>query len=460
MVLEIFIAQGQIGWTLKACIDTGIQRNISLQQSEVGNNINGVNLKQSKDNLYPAFNITDGPGFNFGKIQGASGSYVGMNTVTNSFALTGSVTLYNGLQYQNTINENDLVYKAGLQNIETIKDNISLNILSAYMLVLADYEGVEIAVAQIKSDSVQVNQAKIYVQAGKYPELNLLQVQSQLATDKLAKVNTLNQLLLAKVNLMQLMNIPVNYNFEVYRPTNIDSLLALTTLASSDIYKVASGFLPQIKNAELNMQAEQYAFKVAQSYFYPKLTMTCNIKSSGSSLGYTESYNEGTIGFANTNPIVPVTGYVPETSSSNNLSNLWQQFNFNFSQFLGLNLTIPLFTNFYARNSVEAAKLNIQNAQLNEESVKVTLRQTIEQAYTNLLASAEQYNAAKEALASEERTYLDMQKKFNVGLESATNYLVEQANYTKAQQNVTQAKFNYLLQVKVVDFYLGKPITF
>jgi len=447
-------------WTLKACIDTGVQRNISLKQGQLSNNINGVNLTQAKDNLYPVFNITDGPGFSFGKSQGTNGTYIGENVATNSFALGGNVTLYNGFLNQNTIRQNEYVYQAGIQGVEKMKNDLSLNILSSYMLVLADYEGVDIAESQLESTQTQVEQIKIYVEAGKLPELNLFQIQSQLANDKLAKVNAQNQLTLAKVNLMQLMNLPVDYSFQVIRPSDIDSLLTLTSIPSESIYNIAMGFLPQVKNAQLSTQASESGVKVAQSLFYPKLTMGGNIKSTGSSLAYNESYQPGTIGYVESNPTELVGGYVPEASLSNNFSNLWQQFNYNFNQFIGFNLTIPIFSNFTARNSVEIAKINVQNAQLNEESVKITLRQTIEQAYTNLLAAAEQYTASKEALQSEEKTFNDMDKKFKIGLENATDYLIEKSNYTKAQQNVAQAKYNYLLQVKLVDFYLGKPITF
>jgi outer membrane protein len=108
-------------WSLKECIDTGIQRNITLKQGQVSNDINAVNLTQSKDNLYPSLNITDAPGFNFGKTQNTTGAYVGQNTASNTFALTGNVTLYNGLQLQNTIRQNNFIYQAGVQGVRKQK---------------------------------------------------------------------------------------------------------------------------------------------------------------------------------------------------------------------------------------------------------------------------------------------------------------------------------------------------
>lgn len=462
VLLTIFAcANGQKkAWTLEQCIDTGIQRNITLKQGEVNTDINAINLAQAKDNRYPSLDITDVPGFNFGKTADATGGYIPLNTSSNSFALTGSITLYSGMQYQNTIRQNNYIYQAGIEGVEVTKNNLSLNILTGYMQVLADYEGVEIAESQIKTDETQVEQTRIYVMAGKYPELNLLQIQSQLATDKLAKVNAENQLILAKVNLMQQMNIPIDYTFEVARPVNVDSLLTLTVLTTDYIYNTAAGFLPQIKNAELTTRATQSGLKIAQALYYPKLTMSGNIKSSANSLAYTENYELANIGYVEGNPGEQVVGLGEQPGYTNNSTNLWNQFNDNFNQFIGLNLTIPLFTNFTAKHSVSIAKLNLQNAQLNEESVRITLRQAIEQAYTNLLAVAEQYKASKEALQSEARTFSDMENKYKVGLENATDYLIEESNYTKAQQNMTQAKYNYLLQVKLVDFYLGKSIIF
>src|ERR1700752_3476374 len=93
LLVHLSINAQNKAWTLKACIDTGIQRNITVKQGQVVSNINEVNLDQAKDNLYPTLNLTDAPGFTFGKTQNASGEYISQNTSSNSFALTASVTL-------------------------------------------------------------------------------------------------------------------------------------------------------------------------------------------------------------------------------------------------------------------------------------------------------------------------------------------------------------------------------
>ncbi|MGP8214453.1 MAG: TolC family protein [Bacteroidia bacterium] len=446
-------------WSLKACIDTAIQRNITVKQGQLNNQISEINLEQAKENLYPNLNVTDAPGFNFGKGQNASGVYVEQNITSNSFAITSNVTLYNGLLYQNTIKQNKFVYDAGIQGVEKMKNDLTLNVLADYLQVIASYEQVDIAVSQIASDTAQLVETRKWVDAGKYPILNLLQMQSQLAADKYTKVNAETALEIAKVNLMQAMDIPVISDFEVERPVVNDSTLSVTPLTSGDIYNTAQGIMPEIKNALLSFEASEVAVKVAQSLYLPKLTLGGSIKTSGISLAYQEMYVQGPIGYLQSNPSDRVIGLNELASMNNNFSNLWSQTNYDFNQAIGFTLTIPVFNNFQAKNTTAIARINSEIARLTEESVALTLRQNIEQAYTQLLAAAAQYVSAKEALETEALTYANIEKKFEIGLSSATDFLVEKSNYLKAQQNLIQAKYNYLFKIKLIGFYLGKPIT-
>lgn len=447
-------------WSLKQCIDTAIERNITVKQGVLNNQINEINLEQAKENLWPNLNVADAPGLNFGKTENpGTGTYIGQNTTTNSFGITSNVTLYGGLQYQNTIKENKFIYDAGVQGVEKMKNDLTLNILAGYLQVIASYEQVDIAVSQLASDSTQLKETKIWVDAGKYPLLNLLQIQSQTASDKFTLVNAQTALEVAKVNLMQLMDIPVVAVFDVVRPEVNDNSLTVTPQTSGDIYNTAQGFLPEIKDAELTVNANDVAIKVAKSLYEPKLTLSGGIRTSGTSLVYNEMYEPGSIGYLESNPSDQVIGYNEIATMNNSGSNLWTQLNNNFNQVISFNLTIPIFNNFQAKNTTDIAKINSLNARLNEESVKLTLRQNIEQAYTQLLTAAAQYASAKEALEAETLTYQNIEKKYEIGTSDATDFLVEKANYLKAQQNVVQTKYNYLFKVKLIDFYLGKPVT-
>lgn len=419
-----------------------------------------LTLEQSKANRLPNLNASDAQAFNFGRsLNPFTYQFVNQNVNTNNVALTSSVTLYNGSQIANTIKQNQLNYDAGNFDVETEKNTIALNVVADYLQVLLGYEQVNNAKAQVDNSFAQVDETQKFVDAGKYPESNLLQMKSQLASDKLAEVNAENQLQLAKVALEQLMLLPIADNFEVVKP-DIGNISQPEIYNATDVYKTAETIMPQIKSAAYKTQSAIFGISIARSQEIPTLTLGGTLRTGYSSASYLTQtiYNEEPIGFLQNNNSQLVLGEVPSVAKQNYpFSN---QFSDNFTQQIALTLSIPIFNNKMARTAVEKAKVNTTIAQLNEEGTKIQLRQSVEQAVTDEKAAEKQYIASKEAYSTEELTFHNMEIQFKVGKSNATDYLIEKNNDEKALANLVQAKYNYLFKIKVVDYYLGKPLTF
>jgi outer membrane protein len=130
----------------------------------------------------------------------------------------------------------------------------------------------------------------------------------------------------------------------------------------------------------------------------------------------------------------------------------------NLSQSIGLSLAIPIYSNRQIKSNIELAKINAKNIQLNELNTRNVLRKTIEQAYTDLKNSLKKYEATKEQYAAAEVSYRSIEKKYNVGMVTAIDFLVEKNNFAQAQSNVIQSKYNYIFKAKVLDFYQGNTI--
>jgi outer membrane protein len=458
------VAQTKV-WTLKACIQEALQKNIALNQGKLSNDVNKVTWEQSKYNLYPNLNLTDAQNFSFGRsLDPVSYQYTNQNIATNIPALTSSVTLFSGMHNVNQIKENKLNYEAGNLDLEKQQNDLALSVLGANMQVLLDEEAVNIAREQMALTAAQVDRTEKYVIAGKYPELSLFQIRSQLATDKSAEVDAENILQLAKVTLMQLMEVPLTTDFEIEKPALEAILTEAAVLSSEDVYKSALQLQPQIKGALLHTQAAGYDLKLSESALLPTLSLAGTLRSNYSSLRSQVSdqliYQRETIGFLQSNPSQQVVGEVPVSQITTSGYPVWNQFSDNFGQVLGFSLTVPLFNNFQVKSAIAKSKIAIENAKLNEESVKVQLRKTIEQAYTDQSGATKKLVAADEQEKSEGRTFEDMQKKFAAGMASTTDFLVEKNNYNKAMLAKASSKYDYIYKTKVVDFYLGKPITF
>ena len=97
---------------------------------------------------------------------------------------------------------------------------------------------------------------------------------------------------------------------------------------------------------------------------------------------------------------------------------------------------------------------------LNVQNVKNVLRKNVEQTYTDMRASIKKYEATKQQVAAVEAVYSNAEKKFTVGVMSATDFLIQKNNFTQSQSNLIRAKYDYIFKRKILDFYQGNPIVF
>jgi outer membrane protein len=174
---------------------------------------------------------------------------------------------------------------------ETVKESVGLNILNAYLQVLYDYESVSNAEKQILSTTEQLALSKERMDLGVISMSDYLQIKSELATEKSTLATAQSQLAIGKVTLMQLMELPVDPNFAVSSP-NLDSMLIESDQPDAqEIYNLALGIKPQIKNAELTKESTLLDVKIAKADYLPSLSMVAGLSSGYSSLtkntGYT-----------------------------------------------------------------------------------------------------------------------------------------------------------------------------
>jgi outer membrane protein len=419
-------------WTFSQCLDTALQRNITVAQSKLTNELNKVTLEQSKAQRIPSVSASASEGLSFGwSIDPTTNSYVDQAYNSTNLGLSSSLNLFNGLQTQNTIRRNKLNVEAGGYDVEKTKNEITLGVTTAYLQLLFAMDNLEVALRQEESTTAQAEQTRKMVAAGKVPESNLLQIRSQLATDNLAVINARNTVDLARITLMQIMEIPFYDGFDVVRPQFEEPAVEIIQ-TSEQVYSKALLVMPQVSAAQVRSNSSLYDMKISEGARYPRLNIGANLNTNYSSRS-TSSMNENLF-----------------------LDQLWN----NLGQSFNLSLSIPIYSNRQIKSNIDRAKINSMNTRLNEQSVKNQLRKQVEQTYTDLKSARKKYDATKEQVSAVENSYKNSEKKYEVGLLDAISFLVEKNNYTKSLSGLLQAKYDYIFKQKILDFYLGNPITF
>jgi outer membrane protein len=450
-------------WTLSECIERALLENVALNQDIVSAGLKKIDYAQARLNVLPNLNFNDQHSFTWGKNAINPNTDAGSYASGNNAALNSAVTLFNGFKNTNSIKYARLSCEAADFDVQKLKNDLILNVLAAYLQVLFQYEAVGVAQAQIDATSEHLAYTARYVKAGSLPESSLLQMQAQLASDRAAKVDAENQLLISKVTLTQLIELPLSTDFDVERSDTSVITIADIPETSVDVYNTAIGFLPEIRSASLKTNAAAKNLSISRADLLPKITLAGDLSSYYSSanslLSYQTEYSTAHIGYLANDPSAIVDGQVSKTTSVSSHYPFSRQLNDNFSKGITINMSVPVFNNQYYRNTIRRSEIAVSVARLNESLIKNQVRKSIELAYTDLLTAGKNYVAAKEQLTYEETSFRNITIKFRAGAINATDYYVEKTIYNKSQMALLQAKYQYRFKAKLLDFYLGKSIT-
>lgn len=445
--------------TLKQAVDTAIANNLQIKQSELQMQNASINYKQAKANRLPDLFANLNHGLNQGRsIDPFTNSYISQNVGYGNYNLSSGATLFNGFQIKNFIKQNSFGYDAAKMELQTVKDNLTLNIILAYLQILNNEDQLVQAKNQVALSKKQVERLEVLNKEGTIIPAQLYELKGQLANDELAVINNENALQASKLTLSQLMNIPYDKNMDVERITTDNYALNYEANVEA-IYQTAVSQLAQIKAPELRKQSAEKAVQVARSEFYPRVGLGGNIFTNYSSAARKDI-------FLNTVQVpsgdfVNVSGnQVPVITTKSNFNtekiNYSSQFNNNYSTSLNLNIRIPILNAFRARNNLALAKNDLKNTEYIAETAKIQLKQSIEQAYFNMTGAYRRYITLLQQVNDFVEAFRGAEVRYNEGVSTQVDYLIAKTNLDRARINLITAKYDYIFQTKILDYYQGK----
>ena len=462
-------------WTLQGAVDYALANNLTVRQSRLSAQVLDATLLQSRAALLPSANLNGTQAWNYGtNINPLTNVFQSQTTRTNNFSANAQVTLFSGFQLRNTIKRNVLDYEAALGDIEKARNDLSLNVASAFLQTLLAQELVRTNQVRVNSTQQQVDRTQILLKAGSVAESNLLDIQSQLATDQLNVITAQNQETLARLQLAQYMNLDeaATETLQITTPPLPDpDEMALADASPASVYETAQTRQPEIRAADLRVQSAMRSEEVARGAYYPRLFFGANIFTGYSSV-YTRPIITGdsvtipipVFQIDPTNPLgtppIPTPYALLSTQAvrAQESSGFTSQLKNNLGRSLQFSLQIPILNGLQVRTNVQRSQIAVQQATVRAEQTRLVLRQTIQQAYADALAAQRQYLASKRQVEALTLTYRNSEIRFNNGLLNGTEFNIAKNNLTAAESNMIQAKYSFIFRRKVLDFYQGKPI--
>ena len=416
-------------WTLPQCIDYALENNLSIKQNDISVEQKEISLNTAENSRLPGVSGSAGQNFSFGRGLTADNTYANTNTTNTSFSVGADVPVFNGFRLKHNIELSKLDLAAATADLEKARDDIRVAVAQAYVQILYNMEILDVARSQVEIDSMQVIRLTEMAASGKASRAEVSAQEASLAQSRLSATQASNNLSLAILDLTQLLELPSPEGFRIARPS-VEGLETAILMDPEAIYAEAVQVKPSIKAEEIRLDYASKNIDLARSSYLPSVSLSGGLGTNY----YTSS------GF-------PAAGF------SSQLKN-------NFSQYVGLNLNIPIFSRFSTRNQVRGAKLSFDSQEIMLENTKKSLYKEIQQAYYNAVGSQAKYRSSVVAAASAADAFELAQARYENGKSGITEFNEAKARYMSAQSDLVQARYEYLYQSKILDFYRGRSLSF
>ncbi|TAE11973.1 MAG: TolC family protein [Bacteroidetes bacterium] len=469
-----WVAQAQQKWSLQKMVDHAMQNNISVKQADVQTRVQALALKQAKYNQLPNASFNPSIGMQNGRsIDPTTNQFTTTQLLFNSFQIQGGMQVFNFGQIKNNIAFNALQTQAAMADKQRAANDIALQVCNFYLQVLAANEQMRINDVQIKNTANQIAFTKKRVDAGNLPELNLAELEAQLANDSVVYFNGKAIYEQNVLSLKALLNLDMAepFDIEIPDPSKIP-VESLMDLQPQYVYQLAMGNQPQQIADSLRILAAHKNIKATKAGYYPNLNVGYNLATNfAQSLRAIDFNSVQLTGTQTTSQFVEINGspvFVKQPTFSfnqyrRNFSQWWDgwrnQMDNNFRQSIFVGLSVPIFNSTgNVRIAMDRAKLDLQSNELRKQQNLNLLQQNVYNAYVAAKNSFDRFTAAQKSVQSAQKAYEMAQKRYDVGMLTVLELTTNQNNLTRAQIQQLNNQYDYIFKMKVLEFYKGQGL--
>ena len=420
-------------WSLEKCIEYAWSNNLSIKQQNIEVSKSETQLLQDRLDFLPDLNVSFGHNLNWGRSVDLQNLEIIHNKLSQSTSASANASIYllDGLSKLYGIKSSRKSLEISIQEVERLKDEISVSIARSYLQILLAKEVLAAAEESFNSLEKQRDRTRLLVEAGSQPYTALLDIESQLASERVQVVTAENRVKTSTLTLQQLLDLQYDPDFQIMVPDIDYTIQKYTGYNIDEIYAGALS-MPVIQSARLALTKGELDLKSAKGQFYPKISLAAS---------YGTFYSSST--FAPDGSVYP----------------FFEQFRDNINPSISIGLSIPIFNNWNVKTNVRNARLAKESLELDLRAKEQTLYKEIQTAVTEAETYYRQMEAAEANVSSMQESFRYVEEKFNAGALNSTDYTVARANLLKSRSEYLQAKYQFIFQLKIIDFYKGIPMS-
>ena len=412
--------------TFNDAVRIALEQNVALQRAANNADFDAIALSRQRNSFLPDLSMRAGGSQNYG--QNFSQETLDFESETiNQFNASASsnLTLFDGMGRISSYRQASRSLEASDFDFERQRQQVVFTVMSTYLTLIERGEQIQIQQENLEAQNQQLVQIEEFTNVGSRPISDLYQQQAAVASAELNVLNAERAYQITEVNLIQTLQLDPFGQYQFVIPEIDDQELNREIYEIEAMLREAYGQRMDLKARENDILAAEQGIKAARSGYWPSLGVSF---STGSN--YNDSNRE--FGFAD------------------------QFWDLRRSSSLGFNVSVPIFDRFSTRNNIEQAKVQFNNSQLALEELQQNIALDVRQAYLDYLTMEKSLEVTEKQFIAAEQALTAEQERYNVGAATLVELSQARANFVQAQSDQNQARFDFIFQKNLIDYYLGK----
>jgi outer membrane protein len=409
--------------SFREAVRIALEQNTTLRLAQNAAALGKVDVSEARGQFLPDLRLSTSGSKNFGRqFDQSAGTIVDRSSNSVSLGVNSGVTLFDGFGNVAALRQARLNDRAGESDLKRVRETVVFTVASNFLALIQGQEQLRVQRENLAATAALEQQIQTYVDAGARTIADLYQQQAILAAARLALVDAERTAELAKVDLMQTLQLDPAGNYEFESPADTTTAAAAQRFELDDLLARASTQRIDLDAEKARVDAAQQAVRIARSNRWPTVSL---------SAGYSSAYNSAQ--------------------------------DFTFSEQLdqrrggsvGVGVSVPLFDRGSTSAATRRAEIQADNANLSLVSLQQEVGLQVRRVYLDFRAAQEQLTAAESQVRAAELALQAAQERYTAGASTLVELTQSRAAQVEAASALVSARYNLLFERTLVDYYVG-----
>jgi outer membrane protein len=409
--------------TFKEAVRIALEQNTTLRAAQNAAALGKVDVSEARGQFLPDLRLSTQGSKNFGRnFDQTAGTIVDQSSNSVSLGVSSGVTLFDGFGNIASLRQAQLFDRAGEGDLQRVRETVVFTVASNFLALIQGQEQLRVQRENLSAAAALEQQIQTYVDAGARTIADLYQQQAVVASARVAVVDAERTAELAKVDLMQTLQLDPGGNYEFESPADTTSTAAAESFQLDDLLKRATAQRIDLEAEKARVDAAQQAVRIARSNRWPTVSL---------SAGYSSAYNSAS----------------PFSFSD--------QLDQRRGGSVGVGVSVPLFDRGSTSAATRRAEIQADNASLSLISLQQEVGLQVRRVYLDFRAAQEQLVAAESQVRAAELALQAAQDRYTAGASTLVELTQSRAAQVEAASSLVSARYNLLFERTLVDYYVG-----